>query len=79
MINFDASMYTVQELFDYCDHVLRPQVLLINPKHKDSITEEIELQVKVVYLKFVEPDKAYLMNRDEYEKMINITQKGDAG
>lgn len=71
MTNFDANMNSVQKLLDCCDRILRPQVLIINPKHKDIITEEIESQVKVVYVEFVESDKAYLMNRDEYEKMIN--------
>lgn len=75
MTNFDANMSSIQKLLDCCDHILRPQVLIINPKHKEIITEEIESQVKVVYFEAIEPDKAYLMNRDEYEKMINIDGK----
>ena len=71
MTNFDANMSSIQKLLDCCDRILHPQVLIINPKFKDVITEEVESQVKVVYAEFIEPDKAYLMNRDEYEKMIN--------
>lgn len=50
------------------DSTLRPYAIVCNPKNAELIKKEFEDKYKIVATPFVEENKAYLIDREQFEK-----------
>lgn len=66
MENFTAE--ELREAVARVDIALRPYAIVCNPENAELIKKEFEDKYKIVATPFVEEGKAYLINREQFEK-----------
>jgi len=64
--NFTAE--ELREAVARVDIALRPYAIVCNPKNAEFIKKAFENKYKIVATPFVEEGKAYLINREQFEK-----------
>lgn len=58
------------------DIALRPYAVVCNPKNAELIKKEFEDEYKIVVTPFVEENKAYLIDREQFEKWEDRHERG---